>query len=184
MSPEWITAIATVATALLTGTGGVATWLALRREGRRQLPIIEFDLSRRATGEALVDLRIRNRLDETLVLTELAVVRPRGALASNRFVKTADGRRGEAVAGTASKLSLNVVIGPEEDRSHIPGFRPSYLQTFTLWPPERFLSGQSVELSLRFSSKALTIRDKRIVIKNSMPAAIAMQTDEKANISG
>lgn len=55
--------------------------------------------------------------------------------------------------------------------------------SFAVWPPASW-NGGMLRADLRISSKADTIRDRRITISISTPARPSKQTDEKASMSG
>src|SRR5690242_11327226 len=79
LSPEWITALATAATAFAAGLTALFGWIGVRRDSRRQLPIVEADVRWNGSGEQVeLMLIVRNLLYETLVLHSIAVVAPKG----------------------------------------------------------------------------------------------------------
>ena len=178
---EWITAVATGATALLTGTGGLAAWLALRREQRRELPVIERSVEWRA-GYLLVSLTVRNRLPETITLDRIDLRKPKLATITLGHSPTTDGygNTGPPLRGGEDFLLVGYSVRPY-------GSSPSQISTgdtghfqFAIWPHPSWVAG-GVVMVLRISSKAETIRNRRIVIKSKVAADPAKQAAEKAS---
>jgi hypothetical protein len=143
LTPEWITAIATSATALLTLLSmAYAAW----RRRRDRLPLIEVrQLELRRDGTFVFRLTIRNRLTETIALEEVRISRPRGAPV-----------RG---AGNAqqfvSALRMTERAPPASDDADA--------KDIMLWmkPPLGWQGGK-VAFELRVSSLASTIRSRWI----------------------
>lgn len=180
----WITAIATGATAFLTGTGGLAAWLALRRERMRELPVVERSL--RWEGDyLLLSLTVRNRLAETIVLDRIDVLSPSGATIT---LPTSPGdlpyhSPNPPIRGGTSRLSPGYHVDPHgrPQTRHQSGDTGYW--SFAIWPAPSWRSGK-VTVALRISSRADTIRNRRLVIKNKIAVVPKVQTDANANISG
>ena len=174
---DWITAIATAAT-------GWAAVLAYRRVAKRDFPIIEPYFRWSTEGgigpHIRLQLAIRNRLDETLVISECKIKKPKGSTISmgtsaDYFGIVAPSK------GSASRISLNYEISPSGTSfwggGEIRGDNRSL--TLFLCPPDDWRAGKIV-VRLLISSRGSTIRDKRIVIKRRLAAHNDMQTDAKA----
>lgn len=158
----WITAAATGVTAVLTGTGGLAAWIVLRRERRREMPIVERAV--RWEGERLwLVLAIRNRLPETIMLDRIEVTSPREATISPQFGSTVDalGGRTPSERGTKPHIMPGSLISPvgTARNEYTPG-DTGYLN-FPIWPPVSWSSGE-LWVALWISSKAGTIRSRRV----------------------
>jgi hypothetical protein len=188
---DWVTAAATAITALLVGFSGFVAWLAYRRDKRRDLPVIEpcaIWEDDKGLGHYLhLRLIITNRLDETVILNTVSVRRPRGALVS-AGMRVNTGYSGGTLAATRGS-SDTVVLGETISSAgsaflgamdgHSIRIDTAELSLY-IFPPSTWLSGE-VLIILRVSSKALTIRDKRMVIKSRVPAATVKRTDEAAS---
>lgn len=172
----WITAAATVATALLTGTGGFAAWLALSRERRKEMPILERSYT--FDGEKLkLGMMLRNRLPEVVVLDSIEVLKPQGmTITDEHGPRSSFGGPGAPLRGTRSKVDFGYQVQPlGAARSQISSGDSAYFN-FTFWPPESW-SGGEVKLALRISSKADTIRNRRVVVTNIVTAPASKQSD-------
>jgi hypothetical protein len=168
----WITAWATALTAILTGTGGLAAWLSLRRERQRELPIIERS-ARWSDDHVTVDVTIRNRLPETITLEEITVLAPRGATISSAYgpPRSEDPWRGPGppVRTTAKTLEKGSEIRPlGTPRGDFHGGDAGRVE-FAIWPPASWKQG-TLKVALRISSKAGTIRGRRAVLLVVVPA--------------
>jgi hypothetical protein len=80
--PDWITAGATAVTALFVALAWRAAVMASKQAERRQLPLAEIDISGPIRdpqfGDFLqADFFIKNRLDETIVITKISAQTPR-----------------------------------------------------------------------------------------------------------
>ena len=75
---DWITAAATGTTTIAATIAGLVAWLAFRRDSRNQLPIIEADFGFEWPYR-VVNLIIRNRLPETIMVTSAIVRQPKGS---------------------------------------------------------------------------------------------------------
>jgi len=178
--PSWtdyVTAIATAATALFAGLSGIAALIVLRRESRRLLPVIEPDF--RWADEKDVGPHIRtlilitNRLDETLVIDSVKLARPAGGTLSPGC-PTGYGGDTKAGRGHSPRLSLGRQIRPRGEPDSIGRDSSGDWAQLMLYafPPPQWSAGK-VRLEIRISSKALTIRNRRIVIQRTVPAMAA-----------
>jgi len=163
-----------VATAFTGLTGGVIAWfawLALRRDNRTQLPIVEPGHSHWENGKVRVRIFVRNNLRETLTVESVRVGHPRRSVISR-----------QSDAYYAKTLELGNRIRPIGEGDRV---QPNQLQPgpgwFDLWvdPPRGWRSGQ-IAIELRISSMARTIRSKRIVTKTFVPPPIASPTAANA----
>lgn len=179
---NWITAASTALTAILTGTGGLAAWLVLRRDKLRELPVMERSIHA-VDDHLLLALTVRNRLDETIKLDRIELRQPKDATISPPYSSIAGaapyGGPGPAVRGNERFLLPRYSVAAH-------GTRPSQHSTgdvaywkFAIWPSPSWEGGKIV-IVLRISSMAETIRNRRIVIKNNVPAATVRQIAEKA----
>jgi hypothetical protein len=188
--PDWITATATGITAVAAGFAAFVAWLAFRRDARASLPVVEADLEWDIDGASsfvLVTLTIRNRLEETITLDSARVKRPDGTLISNKIVLGNDGRGIAVKRGDAPFIKIEREIqplgSPTESYFQIIQ-RTDVFQTELFLSPPNDWDGGWIRIDLRISSKALTIRDKRMVIKRRISPKPAKQTEAKANNHG
>ncbi len=183
---DWVTAISTAATVIASGAAGIVALLAYRRDIRSVLPIVEVDLNwiegDAADGVFLkIDLKIVNRLDETLVLNNAAVVRPKRANLAQEDRTTARGGYQQRIPSKlrATHVRLNwqiqasgaytTILGPPSRTDLVR--EPIYIFPPADWP------GGIVRVDIWASSKALTIRDKRIVIFRRTPPRPSKATE-------
>jgi hypothetical protein len=177
--PEWITSVATAATAVAAAVTGFIAWLALRREAQPLPPVIEISCTWPYKDRTLtLSLVIRNRIYETVTIDSVRVVRPKGMTLN---VDIPDGRGGYTSQPTTEReRALKWSVGAlGTDQSVTQSGDVSY-HWLALKPPVDWDGGWIV-LEFRISSKALTIRDKRMVIKRQVPTAPKTQTEAKAN---
>lgn len=166
----WITAGATVLTAVLTGTGGVAAWLALRRERQKEMPVVERSFYWQ-DDHVLLALTVRNRLAETLVLNSIQIASPPRFTVSPPHSTSTNlyGDPGPPIRGERSLLECRHEVNAYGSLRSNHSTGDTAYWSFALWPPEGWQGGKVVVV-LRMSSKAETIRSRRIVIKGSVPA--------------
>jgi hypothetical protein len=180
---DWITAAATGATAIAATIAGFIAWLAFRHDLRNQLPIIEADFQYEAPYWAL-KLIIRNRLPETIVVTSATIRRPKGSLISTAVWSSMGGI--EIKQPTSNRIEIDFDIAPfGSTRVEIPGARmyaDAQRVDLYLLVPVKWTSITIVVVDLRISSKSLTLRDKRMVIKRFISAPPAIKIAPSANI--
>jgi hypothetical protein len=179
---DWITAAATAATALFAAITGWAAMQAYRHEVKRDLPVVESDFRWSTEGEIGPHSRLRftilNRLDETLVVQECEIKKPKrntistGIISSNGIVPS---------RGVSQRIRLDYNVYRSGTLSSGPpggGSVSSDLLPFLIFlsPPDDWHRGEIVT-QLLISSKASTIRNKRIVIRTMMPAVTHMHQD-------
>lgn len=188
---DWITAAATTATAL---AGGAAVWLAVldyRRKARQDLPRIECDVWLRHEPDVgrYVSLRLlaANRLDETLLVSRIAVLRPvRARISFGREIRTPSGTNILPAKGDSNSVAVAREIPPYGSYWDSPfGRQATSRAEFNLfvWVPEDW-SPAPLRIELLVSSKASVTRERRIIAHTSTPLVSARQTDPKASISG
>jgi hypothetical protein len=173
---DWITAAATGTTAIAATIAGFIAWLAFRRDSRNQLPIIEADFGFEWSYRVL-NLIIRNRLPETIVVTS------EGSLISKPEWSSKGGI--EIKQPTSNRVELDFDVAPFGAATvGIPG-APMYADAqrcdLYLLFPTKWTSG-IVVIDLRISSKALTLGNKRMVVKRFTSAPPARKTVANANI--
>lgn len=184
--PDWITAISTGITAVLTGLAGIAAVAGLRRDTKRQLPIIEpsFDW----ISDRLVRARIliRNRLPETIEITSVGIKKPRGSKISfgTRQISGEKRQRWEPVPPEFRNINTRLAISPIGSERLATGgvvfdYGESRTCDFYILPPPDWRSGKIV-LVLRISSRALTIRDRRSTITRTIAAPANSKPEEMA----
>ena len=180
--PEWITAIATAATAVAASAAGFIAWVSLRRDAAALPPIIEVSWAWPHEERTIyVAMVFRNRLYETLIIDSIRVVQPKKTTIQS---EVPNGRGGTTtVPSTDTKREVKWPIGAlGTERSMTQPGAVTY-HWFELKPPSTWDGGWLV-LQLRISSKALTIRDRRITIKRHIPTTPKTQTDAKASSAG
>lgn len=193
---NWITAISTAATAIAAAVAGFIAWQALRRDIVRSLPIVETNLKWISVGDATclaLEIIIRNQLLETISLDTLRIDSPRGSVFGGAKFVNLTGYAGqetlaELTRGATNAVTINQQIDPVGTlRTIASGFPPqkadTWERTLYLWPPEAW-DGGIVKVTFRISSKALTIRDKRIARKSRISARPIKQTEAKASKAG
>jgi hypothetical protein len=188
---DWITAVSTGVTALAAGIAGFIAWLAFRRDVKSSFPIVEANITWADERYGnYIEFRpvIRNQLYETIVLNSVQIKRPRGAFIAKKIFQDFYGDLIGLEKGSSTIAVVNREIRPAESTTDFasPGLmRPAdiYVESFYFSPPEEWVGG-TVKLILRLSSKALTIRDRRITIKRRMSPRPVRQTEEKANSQG
>lgn len=168
---DWITAAATAATALFAAITGWAAMQAYRREVKPDFPVVELDSKWSIEGEIgphiIIRFTILNRLDETLVVQECTIEKPKMVAISDGIISS--GGMLVPSRGVGQRIRLNYNVHRSETFSF----------ALFLSPPEDWHHGEIVAQFL-ISSKASTIRNKRIVTRSIIPAATHMQTDAKA----
>lgn len=176
--PNWITAVATVATAIIAYLGFWRT---------RVRPVIETnELLWNTSPEQLqyLELRVavRNPLWETLIIRSVCVKRPKkstfavlgGPIPYDPIIQATE----------LHKLKLNWEIGAiGELYENAPSrYAPSNIlyRSIYIIPPPDWLGGE-VKIIFCLSSMASTMRDKRIVIRKHVKAAAKRITDDTAS---
>ena len=180
---DWITAVSTFGTMLV---AGIAAWASLAMYWRavsREMPIIEPDFTWKVDpqlGRCIhATLKIVNRLDETLTIISAAVAKPRAASVSMGEYRT-DRSGYQSHFPTASSkrdIPLGWDVQPRGAFSQHFGARDITRRDLYIFPPESWRGG-IVRITLTASTKALTIRDRRITIKRRLHA---MTNNEKAD---
>jgi hypothetical protein len=131
----------------------------------------------------VLTLIIRNRLPETIVVTSAKIKRPKGSLISKPEWSSKGGI--EIKQPTSHRIDLDCDVAPFGAATvGMPG-APMYADTqrcdlYLLFPTE-WTSG-IVAIDLSISSRALTLRDKRMVIKRFTTAPPARKIAASANI--
>jgi hypothetical protein len=180
---DWLTSGATIATAIGAGLAAWVTFLGYRLAIRRASPVIEPDIywiSSADTGRCLqIHLTVKNRLDETLRLGRLSIKTPKGCLISlGRWEPQGDNlfpARGDAAF-------LDLANAPRPDYREVGPNRESRPILFVC-PPSGWAGGK-FRAEVRISTKAFTIRDRRIAIQSVVQPDPKMQTDAKASNTG
>jgi hypothetical protein len=170
---DWITSGSTFGTMIVAGMAAWATLAMYRRDVRREMPIIEPDFGRKTDptlGDYVeVNLKIVNRLEETLLVSSVTVDRPRSAMITRGGPGVGQsGYRGQVPTPSIKRtIDLDWPVQPSGsyDAKFMEAFVPAVRtdvarRTFYLLPPPSWDEG-IVRMTLTVSSKALTIRDKR-----------------------
>jgi hypothetical protein len=182
--PDWITAAATAATALASAAAVLFAWLRYRREGRAPLPIIETNLSWDSKDRVVAKIVVRNQMYETVYVDSVRILSPNGVYIMQEKY---NGKGGTDVLPTTDRSQqLEWEIDPlGEVRSSIFGRgqmqHSDVAHRWLYFTMPHGWAGGALRLEFRISSAALTIRDKRMVVKRHVPAAIATQTDANAS---
>lgn len=175
---DWITAASTAATALFAAMTGWVGLLAYRQANRRLLPVVEPTLTWQEDSELgrfiYARLHLTNRLDETIIVERIRAVRPRRSLLSaGQRVTTPDARRIlKPTKGMGRSIFCSEQIASAgSEMEFVPGHTARFdiqVLEFYIFPRRRWSKGV-VRLQLRVSSKALTIRDKRMIVQSKIP---------------
>lgn len=148
---------------------------AYRREVKHDFPVVESDSKWSMEGEIgphiIIRFTILNRLDETLVIQECTIKKPRRATISNGIISSS------GMLVPSRGIGQRIILNYNVYRSQAFSF------ALFLSPPEDWRPGEIVARFL-ISSKASTIRSKRIVTRSVIAAAPHMQTDAKASKYG
>jgi hypothetical protein len=173
---NWITAISTAVTAVFAALAWRVGIQNDRRDRKRDLPVVELSvLSYRHTefcDYAAMGLTVTNRLDETLFVEKVSIKAPKGGLISTgEYVVESDGSAYLAPPLTPQKTTsdsilVNTEISPRGETSQSgDGERFDQLDyRLFVAPPPGWRSG-TIEIETLISSRAGTIRRKRIVTK-------------------
>jgi hypothetical protein len=172
----------------------VGVWFAVaasRRDARRLLPLVEPYLSGSGHDSTFGDfLKIKlwvvNRLDETLIVEKILIKSPPKSRISMGDCDIGGGRyQGEAAPklGETNFVLPNAIVHEKGAISNIapspsPGDRQGI--EFYLVTPVGWKSGVLC-FEVFVSSKAETIRNKRVVVKYDVKAATATKTDATAS---
>lgn len=181
---DWITAGSTAATAIVAAAGSLVACLAYRRDSRASFPVVEVDLdwSRWFSNILTLNLIVRNQLYETITLDSIRVKKP-SQMTFSKSVKKDDGSS-EIEKGHSSRVTIGRTIAPIGIATEFPPGRMTRLdmdrEEYYLSPPDGW-NGGIVDIDLRISSRALTMRDKRIVIKRRISPNTSRQIDENAS---
>lgn len=172
---DWITAGATVATAIATAFGGLGAWFIYRRDKARDLPIIEANISWHENAYLEARILIRNRLSESILINDLEITQPKGATIS----EGQDGElRSPKTRPTTRKVPSEWEIPDPDSRTYLSS-RPIFPIELFVYPPTGWQSG-TVALTFRISSKTRTIRERRQTIKQFVKAPTIKQIDPSA----
>lgn len=186
---DWITAVATAATALAAGIAGFIAWLAYRRDQRLSLPTVEAVLRWVRDQDddfILLKLIIRNPLWETIILESAHAKYPQSTLISSKY-ENINGEMTPIKKGESSYTDIDDEIysyGSTSDFYPGRSVRADvYHRDIYLLPP-RDWSGDKVRIDLFISSRALTLRHKRVTIKRRISPRPSKQTEANARSAG
>lgn len=190
---DWTTAISTAITGIFAAVAATVSIAAYRRDTRKGLPIVETHIARFGTApfgrfiEASVN--ITNRLDETLTIDAIIIREPKGATLSEGTIglgAVGYGGLPEPAAGTSNQINPMRKIRPAGAYSVRKGAtEPTVAYSLPLYValPDKW-SGGRLTFCVFVSSKAETIRHKRIVTKSEIMADTAQKTAAIANKTG
>jgi hypothetical protein len=175
--PDWITAVATAATAMAAGCAAFIAWRAYRRDARMSEPIVEAEID---WGEAAfadylcLTVLIRNQLYQTITIDSVTAIRPKGMCAAVETRKDFYGDLIKLEPGSSPKRVVGHEIQPLGTSTdfYSPGTIRRYdifKGTYYFSPPGSWKGGV-VKLVLRISSKAVAAPDSRIVIHKRISA--------------
>lgn len=160
---DWITATATALTAIFAGFGGLAAWLSYRREVRKDLPVIEAEMSW-SGNFVLTRIRIQNTLPTTLVVVSARVKHPRNCRISPGLEVDRHGRYDlttpKAAANYYTEVNCEIFPFGSADAARLD------LAVFPLssWP------GGKVAIELTIIDNSSVTRRRRITVQRRMPA--------------
>ena len=180
---DWITSGATLATAVLAGVGAWISYVGYRWNREQMMPRVEPDFYWGQDIDLGVfikgDFWIVNRLDETLEITSLSVKRPSQANISLGKYNIQQ-HAYLPVKATRSQIECDYKIEEIGETHSIGGRSDRRCLIFYVFPPPKWLCG-TIHVEIFFSSKALTIRNRRVVIKRRMAELPAKRTEDIAN---
>jgi hypothetical protein len=189
---DFVTSLATAGTLVAAAVGATVALLVYRRDARLDMPIVEPDFNWEydpALGRCLrVSLRIVNRLDETLIIESATVSRPPYATisAAAEFITPSHYLDHRPTASSKRKIDLDWRIPPAGANAETfttPRLEDAIRQLLYVLPPPSW-NGGTLRITLRISSKALTIRARRTIIKRRLPASTSSETEETASKAG
>ena len=125
----------------------------------------------------MVTLRVINRLDEALIVDRITIRKPKRALLRHWETALAD-LPAAATLRPAGRASAVFQIGR---RNASATFGGGEIVIYVI-PPAGWSSGM-IRLDLRISSKAATLRDRRIVVHAMTSAKPSSTTDENASMT-
>jgi hypothetical protein len=182
---EWITAASTAITGVFAGIAAWAAWVAVAREKDLSLPIVAPGTAWVKSGveESLyLSLKITNRLDETLVLEQISVVRPRKAKIA-LMTRDRDGNVSRSNSATRKLRLDDLKISSRGATFKMMNTVQSLDSTsveFHVFLGPGF-SGKAMRLRAAFSSNALTIRERRMTINVRVPPKKSKSSEEIIN---
>ncbi len=190
---DWVTAVSTAATGLFVAVGAWATIASSRRDSRRLLPVVE--VSNIGGGGDIdfgsfltVQFRITNRIDETLIVEKIVIEAPR-----NSRISRGENRRvaSGAYQTVPAKGETNFLLSPitvNETGAYSNGLGLTQrldrrtLDAYVV-PPKGWSSG-TLKFGVFVSSKADTIRHKRIVVTSAARLLSAQKNAAAASKTG
>jgi hypothetical protein len=195
--PDWITAISTATTAFVAIVGAVIAYVAYRRDGLPPMPVIEVEVRWENPKRGLfvvMEIVTRNQLYETVTVDNIRIKKPHGmTLAIEKQYRIQESLKNTKIENRIEPIAivsqpLDWEIAPIGETStafrgtqHEQTWRRDvHSRNIYLSPPNGWLGGR-IEIELTVSSKALTIRPRRITIKRQVPVAPKMQSAEIAN---
>ena len=142
---DWITAAATAATALFAAITGWAAMQAYRREVKPDFPVVKSDSKWSIEGEIgphiIIRFTILNRLDETLVVQECTIEKPKMVAISDGIISS--GGMLVPSRGVGQRIRLNYNVHRSETFSF----------ALFLSPPEDWHHGEIVAGRTRYAKK-------------------------------
>lgn len=170
---DWITAASTALTGIFAGIASAVAWVSLTRDGKSILPVVDPSCERREAKdhpEALfVALNITNRSNETLRLHSIEIKRPKRVQMA--FANVSPGGKRSVADIQNPPVLVDLTMRPCGAKSQIfDQWVPHDVERveFYIFPRKPFRA-QEAHIALKFSSSALTIRDKRMVISMRVP---------------
>lgn len=195
---EWIVPAGTVVIALATVLAAIGAWVEIRMRRLAEEPVVECFLSSPAENVVVLDLAVRNRSDASIVVSGLAVRRPRRAriaAALRRFADTPSG----LPEPTARAVDLSFLVAPqgrggEQALPGLPVFGPGeearFVAALHLPPPPRWLPSwlsrrrRAFSIAVRVTSTDRTARTRSLVIERIAPQAKAKQIADRPHSQG
>jgi len=169
---DWVTAISTAFTGLVTAVAAGIAMVTFRRERRREEPHVEIDVLRK-TNQALgayflITLKVKNRSRETLIFNRCTIEHPKNVKLSLGKHAAYAGQF-DAELGPTNSVDLNYSISAEGSPSYLPERGDVSSVSLYAFRAGGWREGH-IRLRLDLSSKSAEIRDTRIIIKRRISA--------------
>jgi hypothetical protein len=174
LASQLIELISGAVTALATGVTAWLLWQSSRREAARENPIIECELRPLETGLLWARFSVRNRLDETVVITAARIRSPVGSKIGCETQAAGVGKE-TPVIPSEPLVEIQRQIAPigslHPPIFTLPGSGPSRSDIstvdFYVLLPDSW-SGGKLRIDLRISNRSLAVRDKWFTVRRTI----------------
>jgi hypothetical protein len=172
-----INTVATVVVAVATSATAYLAWRAWRQQQADREPIVELRHHWDRDGSLLLLVTIRNRLDESMVVEEASVIRPRRALLTDERARDETGGEAGFLPAEKARIRLARYVAPV---GTVPSTRSFGSTQFigsganeTIAMNVQFphgWRGGPLKIALRIATVSLDVQRRWITIKRRIPA--------------